>query len=548
MPAETGIVDSTLSLIVSANLTPTEHSLLKGFVTEARIADSKGREIEEVLRDIKHDWKQLVLKFTTRDGVPTTVEDLVRHRDGPYCCVSSLKDKSLVKGFSRPEAAWVIPPRIFEDDQMTPEGSIFSVLKAFLTPANMLEMRSILSSREGVDELRNLWLLSPSIHSAIRNGHIRILPLRSAGNWTDAAENQHDNAKTADYFAYRLRPEALTKLYLSDGSPFPESAQTFTMSTDDPIEFLLLSNVLLRIRYRISSALHLFSVEQKIAAGWPRPSLLTLSKPAQRLMRRCWHYVPKLLRLWSYRIMRQLGKYLYPSNDSLVIRRLPFGLYQKTCARSQRNEVRALQLVEEHTTISAPLWIDDFEEQGNTILVMTRLEGQMLHSVFHRLSYPERNQLSQDLKEMICQLRTITNQTPYLIGNTLGGALVDHRAGTCGPFKGALEFNKHLACEYPDPDAQRAFEPVHSRQHKSYSTHADLHSTNILMSQGRLAGIVDWKCAGYWPEYWEYTKAIYGIINNKELEKVARDAFDEDYEDELRLEKLLWLASPFGLQ
>ncbi|RAK74333.1 uncharacterized protein BO72DRAFT_211932 [Aspergillus fijiensis CBS 313.89] len=41
----------------------------------------------------------------------------------------------------------------------------------------------------------------------------------------------------------------------------------------------------------------------------------------------------------------------------------------------------------------------------------------------------------------------------------------------------------------------------------------------------RLNGIVDWEYAGYYPEYWEFTKAMYGIINHPELEKIHWDAF-----------------------
>lgn len=74
MATNIGVLGSTLALITSANLTPTEHLLLKGFLTEAvdpeyaaqyisqRIKDGGDRNVEEVLRELKQDWKQLVLK------------------------------------------------------------------------------------------------------------------------------------------------------------------------------------------------------------------------------------------------------------------------------------------------------------------------------------------------------------------------------------------------------------------------------------------------------------------------------------------------------
>jgi Ser/Thr protein kinase RdoA (MazF antagonist) len=46
-------------------------------------------------------------------------------------------------------------------------------------------------------------------------------------------------------------------------------------------------------------------------------------------------------------------------------------------------------------------------------------------------------------------------------------------------------------------------------------THGDLHLGNILViissdepRQVRISGIVDWEQAGWYPEYWEYCKAM----------------------------------------
>ncbi|KAL4787425.1 hypothetical protein BJX76DRAFT_345521 [Aspergillus varians] len=493
MVAEVGTVDSILELIASANLTLTEHSRIKAFVNEAVDSEYAARYVSQRIKDHQDH------AIEDRNAVPLGVEDLVRYRDGPYCCFSSSKDASASKGLIRAEAAWTIPPRIFDDGQMAPEGSLFALWSAFLTPAKMLQLQDTLCYRD--DEtyaLRNIWLLSPSIHSAFRNGHVKIIPFTSDGQWTDEAEDRQEDTKAA-YFACGAWLEGCTDLYLNDGSPFSEPGDSFTIHSDDPTTYYLLSNVLLRIHYRAASALHILAIEDRIAAGWPA---------LRYLLRRFWHFVPKFFRIWSYRTMSQLARYLYSSNDRVIARRLPFGLYLKTCARSQRNEATALRLVEQHTSIPAPLWVDDYEENGYTTLIMTRIEGQTLYDIFYRLSYPEREQLAQDLKQAVHQLRGIPNKTRYRFCNAMGGALVDHRAGTCGPFTRESDFNQHLTS-------------------KSFFTHSDLHNTNILMSQGRLAGI-----------YWEYTRAIYGAINNDGWEKVIRNAFDEDYEDELRVEKL----------
>lgn len=58
---------------------------------------------------------------------------------------------------------------------------------------------------------------------------------------------------------------------------------------------------------------------------------------------------------------------------------------------------------------------------------------------------------------------------------------------------------------------------------------------------------IHWECAGYYPEYWEYTKGIYGVQDIELMEKIWHDAFEEDYSDELSAEKLLWSETPFGI-
>ena len=124
--------------------------------------------------------------------------------------------------------------------------------------------------------------------------------------------------------------------------------------------------------------------------------------------------------------------------------------------------------------------------------------------------------------------------------------MVDHRLpdGKCGPLNAEADFNSHIVHKDISLRTREVASLAHSRQHRVFFTHADFHPLNILIDQGRLSGIVDWECAGFFPEYWEYTKAIYGARSKKEMEKLWRLAFDEDYETELRAEQLLVSETP----
>lgn len=97
------------------------------------------------------------------------------------------------------------------------------------------------------------------------------------------------------------------------------------------------------------------------------------------------------------------------------------------------------------------------------------------------------------------------------ICNTVGEACHDPRiqgGQQIGPFKDEAAFNQTL--RYSGDAARRG--------HKIVFTHADLNPRNILVdrmvqpdgSRGwKVTGIVDWETSGYYPEYWDYTKAMF---------------------------------------
>ncbi|KAF7163167.1 hypothetical protein CNMCM5623_008237 [Aspergillus felis] len=560
MAPQLGRYNASIRLIESTQLTPTEHSIWRAFLDEAvdpeyaaqyiweRVHDRSGRPPEQVLQELKLDWKRVVTKLPRRDQVSSEARTLVEARDDSHCFMLRQKpsDPSACVRFDH---AWVIPPSLFDDSDMDPQGPLYLILQAFLTPAKTAELQALLRTDTAESQLRNLFLLSSSIHSAFRNGHIQISPpTDTPDQWNDETEIRLKTASKAHYFVSKLWPEPCGALFLSDGSPWDRPAQMFTMETKDA-NLPLPDPFLLRTHYRIAAALHLFHVEERIAEGWPSPPLFQLNATTQKTLRSLWHFVPKWIRVRCYRVLLKLGCYLYPRSFTGLVHRLPFGLYAKECNCSDRNEAEALRLVERYTSIRAPLWVDDYQGT-HTVLITTAVPGQTLEAVFHRLSYWEREQLSKDLKSVLSQLRCIPNHTPYVFGNCHGGPLNDHRlpSGTCGPFNLISEFNTFLVHRYVRKETKDKIAAVHACPYRSVFTHADLHPSNILIDRGRLSGIVDWECAGFYPEYWEFTKLMYGAERFPEIQQIISDAFTEnDYQEEFDAETLLWNDTPFGV-
>lgn len=63
---------------------------------------------------------------------------------------------------------------------------------------------------------------------------------------------------------------------------------------------------------------------------------------------------------------------------------------------------------------------------------------------------------------------------------------------------------------------------------------------SILVEDGRISGIVDEENAGWFPEYWEYTKCHFGVTIHKRWLKMIDSVFENKYETELGIEKQYW--------
>lgn len=84
-----------------------------------------------------------------------------------------------------------------------------------------------------------------------------------------------------------------------------------------------------------------------------------------------------------------------------------------------------------------------------------------------------------------------------------------------------------------------------------YFAHGDLTLTNIIISgppgSKQIAGIVDWEQAGWYPEYCEYCKLLYGVDYEHEWrEKGWTDGVMQPFEDQFEAfgQYSLWLGSP----
>ncbi|KAI5464237.1 kinase-like domain-containing protein [Mariannaea sp. PMI_226] len=261
--------------------------------------------------------------------------------------------------------------------------------------------------------------------------------------------------------------------------------------------------------------------------------------------------VPATLRIQVYRCLGFLGAHLYGPSSSLKVQRLPFGMYLKTASANEHhglaNDYGALQLIRRYSHITVPRPLDLVSNTGTSYLLTSRVPGLRLGMCIDTLSENEVYTLVCDLQRCLGELRMIPKDVNpnYAISNTLGKPCYDYRiiAGLdydeeqgdfIGPFVDEEEFNKILQIG--------ALPSVsHCSGHQIVFTHADLNMRNVLIHNGRLSGIVDWENSGWFPEYWDYTKAYYITKLQKRWLKIIDEVFKQfgDFESELATERQL---------
>lgn len=83
-----------------------------------------------------------------------------------------------------------------------------------------------------------------------------------------------------------------------------------------------------------------------------------------------------------------------------------------------------------------------------------------------------------------------------------------------GPFDSEKAFNNAIVDAYQAKAPKRHIRNFLSgmlsqNNHQIVFTHGDLRVANIMVNNGSVRGIVDWEFSGWYPAYWEFSKALH---------------------------------------
>ncbi|KAL3426816.1 hypothetical protein PVAG01_00325 [Phlyctema vagabunda] len=545
-------VQQTLSLIYSAPFTPTEHRLLSSFVSDPvspkstsaylldRICKDGGSEQHDKweLQLLLDDWKSLVERFRRASPNFYQSNSPVFKRDGGVCGVTGRSRLWWdVLGWSQTIVTPVVPDGIVDLFGSSEFSHLVELLSVFLTEKQVEKLRVMVSAKpSNYNICRRSLTLSRYAAAAFKEGRIQLEP-----DWNIERCPNEDLKAMCRYSLWAAIPMLMPLPTTKHGDTL-RSGSVIEMETRDLESAPLPSVFLLGIQCRFCSSLkslevdcHMMSIKSlKSGTQWLSKLRQVCSARAFLCARSLWSYFPRQGRIAVYRLLLSVGTSLY-EKPNFWTQRVPFGLYIKH-GRTKlipKGEAPALQLVEHFTDIPAPRLLEHLDDGSYTYLVMTRLPGQPLMQELYTMTYPERTALATDLRKCVQQLKKIPNTNKSTICDANGGPVFDYRlpGRLGGPFETEVEFNDFIITQ------DRLRDPCHARSHSICFTHADLNPNNILIKAGKLSGIVDFGCAGYYPEYWEYTKAMFSTPGlDSSFARLFEEIFGEVHRDELEAE------------
>ena len=179
-----------------------------------------------------------------------------------------------------------------------------------------------------------------------------------------------------------------------------------------------------------------------------------------------------------------------------------------------------LQHIRILTTIPVPHVIRVHTHLQAAYVFMSHIPGVTLEEVWQTMSSHVKQRVTTQLRTMMTHLRSVSPPSPCYFGSIESHICLDARlitrvtVGTKGFITSEEEFNKLIMTDLKTRFNDEYYFMLLSmarKDHKIVLTHADFHPRNIMIEDGNVTGIIDWSYAGWYPEHWEYVKALMSV-------------------------------------
>ena len=221
------------------------------------------------------------------------------------------------------------------------------------------------------------------------------------------------------------------------------------------------------------------------------------------------------------------------------------------------NEAVSMQVARELTTVPVPKVYCAFSRRGITYILMEYIRGETLWSYWQGIGEETKENLRNQLKAIMAELREVRQPVSGRIQAPNGGKIYDDRytegaERSFGPFVTVQDFHLWLRRgislplkESPENAIERSAdieEMKRLQDRRDYSTvvtHGDLSSSNTIVKNNRTVGIIDWESAAWYPDYWELTSA-WNVNHTDEFwrPEIEKILDFERFRDEHRMEQI----------
>ncbi|KAI8963630.1 kinase-like protein [Daldinia sp. FL1419] len=547
-----GDFERAQQLIQGADLAHPDGELLMSFLEDSvdndqaasyllGVCDSSEDQISG-LAIVLSQWKSLIAIFHT--GFRAQMDDektikSIRARDNE-CFLTGTK------------GSWKDPlvvVEIFPSVSRKISGSLRDIFAAFFSQEHEDYLESYTSALSHQQPLgSNLWLVRSSAADAFSQGFFQV-------EIRDGIAHIHITFVTMPEYPRIIQQANTSRIIVLH----KEATADFTFP--DAISLDILSRLAPSIRWTcIAKIVSPTSPSEEISTkpfmSQPYTWFSYMLDACGNCMLATWRILPTSFRIMMYRGLAYIGSRIYEPTNSFKVQRLPFGMYLKTSPNewhtSLSNEFKTLDLLRRQTDTPVPKPLDIASDDKSTYLITSRLPGKPIGMCMDYLNDEKLRAFTHDLRSCLKVMRDLQRDPTLqnMISNVSGDACYDGRINAAveydetrgdfiGPFSREDEFNETLK----NPQIP---EVIHRNGHKIVFTHGDINLRNVLVDErsGRLSGIVDWETAGWYPDYWEYTKAHYAIKFKWRWLKnvVGRGAFSDfgDFSEDLDIERKLW--------
>jgi hypothetical protein len=220
-------------------------------------------------------------------------------------------------------------------------------------------------------------------------------------------------------------------------------------------------------------------------------------------------------------------------------------------------EVLTMEHVRKHTTIPVPRIYDVFYGPfGRLCYTMDYIDAPELTSVWPTITLERRLAIVHELRGHLAQLRSLAPPRPGAIEAIDGSGCIEPRLRSepIGPLDSVAALHtllgldwvlEHKTEEYAkETEAlRRCASRASEGAYRTVLTHGDFAPRNILVDPHthRIVSIIDWECAGWYSEYWEFTRGFsLNLVDPSFYQAlVDEEAYGKTYSDELVMGQVL---------